>query len=306
MGPAHGVVVVGVGPAEVVDPRGHELGGLEVAGAVEVNDLVERAVDCALGARAVVADDVVDERVVEDVQVLEGVDQPADVVVGVLQEPGVDLHLAGQHRLELVGHVVPGRDLGRAGGQLGVGGDHPELLLAGEDLLAQRVPAGVEAALVLVRPLLGHVVRGVGGARGVVHEERLVGHERLLLADPGDGLVGHVLGEVVALRGGRRRLERGGALVDGGVVLVGLAADEAVEVLEARCRSATASNGPIGLVCHTGTSWHLPNWAVRVAVEPQGLGQRGGGVRAHRAVARRRGGDLGDAHPCRPSGGCGR
>jgi hypothetical protein len=22
------------------------------------------------------------------------------------------------------------------------------------------------------------------------------------------------------------------------------------------------SNGPIGLVSHTGTSWHLPNWAV--------------------------------------------
>ena len=22
------------------------------------------------------------------------------------------------------------------------------------------------------------------------------------------------------------------------------------------------SNGPIGLVCHTGTSWHLPNCAV--------------------------------------------
>ena len=23
-----------------------------------------------------------------------------------------------------------------------------------------------------------------------------------------------------------------------------------------------ASNGPIGEDCHTGTSWHLPNWAV--------------------------------------------
>ncbi len=30
----------------------------------------------------------------------------ADVVVGVLEEPGVYLHLAGEYRLELVGHVV--------------------------------------------------------------------------------------------------------------------------------------------------------------------------------------------------------
>ena len=95
----------------------------------------------ALGGGPVVADDVVHERVVEDLQVGEAVDQPADVVVGVLHEPGVDLHLAGQHRLEVVGHVVPRRDLGWAGGELGVGRDHAEVLLPGEDLLAQRVPA---------------------------------------------------------------------------------------------------------------------------------------------------------------------
>ena len=70
--------------------------------------------------RAVVADDVVDERVVEHAEVLDGVDQPADVEVGVLEEPGVDLHLPREHRLELLRHVVPGRDLVVAGGQLGV------------------------------------------------------------------------------------------------------------------------------------------------------------------------------------------
>ena len=42
---------------------------------------------------------------------LEGVDEPADVVVGVLEEAGVDLHLAREHGLQLVGHVVPGGDL---------------------------------------------------------------------------------------------------------------------------------------------------------------------------------------------------
>ena len=216
----------------------------------------------ALGRRAVVADDAVDERVVEDPEVVERVDQPPDVVVGVLQEAGVDLHLAREHRLELVGHVVPGRDLGRARGQLGVGRDHAELLLARERLLAQRVPAVVEPALVLVRPLRRHVVRRVRRAGREVDEERLVGHQRLLLADPVDRLVGHVLGEVVALLRRAVGLDRDGVAVDRRRVLVRLAADEAVEVLEAAAGAASASNGPIGLVSQTGTSWHLPNCAV--------------------------------------------
>ena len=110
-GPPDRVVVVGVRAAEVVHLADHELGGLEGGHPVEVGHLVERAVDGALGRGAVVADDVVHQRVLQDAEVLQGVDQPADVVVGVLQEPGVDLHLAGQHRLQLVGHVLPGRDL---------------------------------------------------------------------------------------------------------------------------------------------------------------------------------------------------
>ena len=162
----------------------HELGGLEGGHPVEVGHLVERAVDGALGGGAVVADDVVDDRVVEDPEVLEGVDQPPDVVVGVLEEAGVDLHLAGQDRLELVGHVVPRGDLVVPGGQLGIGRDDAELLLTGEGPLALGVPAVVELPGVLVGPFLGHVVRGVGGARREVDEERLVGHQRLLLPHP--------------------------------------------------------------------------------------------------------------------------
>ena len=125
---------------------------------------------------------------VEHAQVLERVDQPADVMVGVLHEPGVHFHLALEHRLELRGHVVPGRNLLVARRQLGVGGDDAQLLLLREGDLALLVPAVGELALVLVDPLLRHVVRGVGGARREVHEERLVRHQRLLLAHPGDAL----------------------------------------------------------------------------------------------------------------------
>ena len=119
-----------------------------------------------------------------DPEVLDRVDEAAHLVVGLLEEPGVDLHLAGQHRLELRGHVVPRGNLVVARGQFGVLGTTPKLFLLVKHPLALHIPAVVELALVLVRPLLGHMVRRVTGTRGEVHEERLVGCERLLLAEP--------------------------------------------------------------------------------------------------------------------------
>ena len=77
------------------------------------------------------------------------VDQTADVVVGVLEEAGVDLHLAREHGLQLDRHVIPGGDLVVPGRELGVGRDHAECLLSSERLVAERVPPLVELALVL-------------------------------------------------------------------------------------------------------------------------------------------------------------
>ena len=79
----------------------------------------------------------------------------ADVAVGVLRKPGVDLHLAGVEQLEVLGHVVPGRERLVAWRQLGVRRDDAERLLPSERLLPEPVPALVELALVLVGPLLG-------------------------------------------------------------------------------------------------------------------------------------------------------
>ena len=222
------------------------------------------------------------------------------MVVGVREERRVHLHLAGEDRLELVGHVVPRRDLRGPRGELGVGGDHAERLLAGEDLLAERVPACVEAAAVAVDPLLGHVVRRVRRAGREVHEERLVGHQRLLLAHPRDGLVGHVLGEVVPVLRRLGRLDRRRALVDRRVVLVRLTADEAVEVLE-----AAAARRPRVERAHRARLVHrhlvaLAELRRRVPVQLQDLRKRRRGVRTDPVVARRRRRELGDAtHPDR-------
>ena len=51
--------------------------------AIEGGELVRRAVEHAFGARAVVAADVDDQGVVEFAEVFDGLDDPADLVVGV-------------------------------------------------------------------------------------------------------------------------------------------------------------------------------------------------------------------------------
>ena len=159
--------------------------------------LVERAGDRALHAGAVIPPDPQHERVLQLAELIDRVDHPADVVIGVLGEARVHLHLPGVKRLQLVRDVVPRRERLIARRQLRIGRDHPERLLPGERLLTQLVPALVELALVLRRPLLGHMMRGVAAARGEVREERLL---RVLPADrvqPLDRLVRHRIGQVV-------------------------------------------------------------------------------------------------------------
>src|SRR4029453_2867352 len=118
--------------------------------------------------------------------------------------------------------------------------------------------------------------------RGEVHEEGLVGHERLLLARPLDRLVGHVLGEVVALLGRLLRLYRRRAFVDRWVVLIRLTADEAVEVFE-----STAGRPGLERPHRAGLpDRHLVALAElrrRIAVQLQGLSQGRTRVGADRA-----------------------
>ena len=189
---------------------------------------------------------------------------------------------------------------GGPGGQLGVLRDHAQRLLLGEDLLPLGVPAVGELAGVLVRPFQRNLVRGVGGAGREVGEERLVRGQRLLRADPVDAVVGQVVGEVVALLRGLLRFHRVGALVQRRVVLVVLAADESVEVLEpaaaGRPRIERADRGRLPrrhLVA-------LAELGGRVPVELQRGGQRRLGVRPEGVGARGGRRDLGDpAHPDR-------
>ncbi len=168
------------------------------------------------------------------------------------------------------------------GGQLGIGGDDAQLLLAGEGPLALFVPAVVERALVLLDPLHRRVVRGMRGARSPVDKERLIGVDRLLRLDPIDRLVGHVLGEVI--RGVTRHLHPREPVEDLGEPLIGLPADEAVELLEALHRRPVLERSQRARLPHR----HLVALAELgggVAVVAQRLGQGRLRVWDHRGVA---------------------
>ena len=262
--------------------------------AVEERHLVERAGGRALQAGAVVAPDVDDERVVEVAHLLDGVEQAADVPVGVLLEAAVDLHLAHVELLLLVGERVPGGEGVGALGELGVLRHDAELLLPRQRALAQRVPAVVELALVLVRPLLGDVVRGMGAAGGVEEHPRLV---RVLGTDrvqPLDRLVGDVVGEVVELAVlALGDAQRPVVLGDDGVVLAGGAAEEAPPVVEA------PGLGPV--VERTGRALHvvrrevpLAEAAGDVAVLLEDAREGGAGARLAGRVAGEGPRELGD------------
>ena len=166
---------------------------------VEEGHLVERAREGALHARAVVAPDVEDKRVVQVAGLLDGVEESAYVPVRVLGVAGEDLHLSRVELLCVIGERVPGGEEVGTFGQLGVLGHQSEPLLTRQSLPAVGVPALVERALVPVGPLLRDVVRGVAAAGRVVHEPRLPGVLGSHRVQPLYGLVGEVVGEVVQL-----------------------------------------------------------------------------------------------------------
>ena len=267
--PAPRVVVEVLGAAEVVE-GGEVL--LEVVGhVVEELVLVHRAVRSALGAGPVVGDDH-DDGVVQLAQVVQEVQHPSDLVVGVLEESGEDLHHPGVELALVVRQVGPLLHVGVVAGQLGVLGDDAEFLLTGEHLFAVGVPAVVELARVLVGPFLGHLVGGVVGAGGEVQEEGLVRCHLLEVGDELDGLVGQVDRQVIALVGRLRRLDLMVVEDEVGIVLVGVTAEEPVVAVESAAQRPAVVRA-CGADLFGGGQMPLADAERRVAVGEQHLGQ---------------------------------
>ncbi len=263
--PAVRVVVVRLRAAELVEHRHVGLDG--VGDAVRELHLVDGAVRAALARGAVVGDQD-DDRVLAPAELLEEAEQASDLVVGVREEPGVDLRHSREELLLVIRERVPrprvvewrerlavrpGARLARPDRvdrrQLGVLRDEAELLLPGEGLLAHRLVAHVEAALVLVGPLARNVMRCMAGAGRVVEEERLLGRDRLRVHDELDRLVGEVDRQVVALLRRFRLVDEMVVVDEVGIPLARLGSEEAVPALEASAaRPVAPCRGEVHLV----------------------------------------------------------
>ena len=138
----------------------------------------------AFGARAVVAPDVDDQRVVADAEPVEFVDHAARLHVDVLDETREHFHQAPLKRPLRFRNAVPRRHRIGARRELRILGNPAEFLLPLERAFAQRIPAVVELAFILVGPLFEDVVRTVTGAGRPVHQERLIRRVRAMLAHP--------------------------------------------------------------------------------------------------------------------------
>ena len=253
------------------------------------DELVESARRRALHAGAVVAPDVDHERVVELAQLLQRVEQPADVVVRVLLVARVHLHLPGVELPLLVRQRVPGRHRVGPGRELRVLGDDAELLLALQRLLAVAVPALVEAARVLVGPVLGDVMRRMSAPGREVHEERLLLVLRPHPVQPLDRLVGHRVREVEVLVLGHA--DRRVVLRDHGIELARLAAEEAPEVVEAP-GVRPAVEGARRALHVVGRQVPLAEGRGDVAVHLQGLRDRSAALRQRGRVSGERAREL--------------
>ena len=232
-------------------------------------------------------------------------------MIRVFAEPSKDFHLTREQTLLVRREAVPVLDRFGFRREFRALRHDAKADLPGGRCLAQPVPSGVEPAVVFGDPFLGYMVRGVYGARGKIQEERLFGRERLDRPYPIDRPVCHVSHEMIIRI--VRRLDLGCPVVDQRRPLVGFAAEETVEPVEARTRGPSME----------GTRWaDFPDrgfmiFAERrsaVAIQAENFGQRRDRARLDAGVAGKRRRDLGDAAhvvhvmvaPGQQGGACGR
>ncbi|OIQ65889.1 hypothetical protein GALL_525480 [mine drainage metagenome] len=179
---------------------------------------------------------------------LQLIQHPADVLVGVVDQGGVKLHVGGHQRVLIFGHLGPIRHARRATRQHPVGTDHAQLFLASKAFLAQRLPAFGIPALVLRQVRGFGVQRRVRCVGGVVEVERLVRAGRAMRAQPRDCLVGEIIGRKIALGVGvgLDRLVAFHQLARR--VIAGLGRDKAIKAVKSalqRPRGAIGSGGKV-------------------------------------------------------------
>src|SRR5262249_35487420 len=136
---------------------------------------------------------------------------------------GIEFLLVGAER-------VPRRDFFGPGSKFRAGGHHAQVRLTRQCLFADFIPTLVELAFKLRDPFFGCMMRCVTEARGIISEERFIRRQRFLLPNPCDCMVCQVGVKVILWV--IRRFDRLGSVEQGRMPLVGVSANEAIEVLE--------------------------------------------------------------------------
>ena len=140
-----------------------------------------------------------DESVVEHFEFSQRSHEPTDLGIGVVDKPGVDLHLAGKETTFVIGQVIPGRNHLVASRKVAAPRNDAEALLAIEDPLTFLVPAMVEGTAIVL-DVLGRCMEGtVRRTEGQVQEEWTPRGHLLLIAQHGDHLVDDVLTDVIRI-----------------------------------------------------------------------------------------------------------
>ncbi len=300
--PTPRVVGVAVRATDVVDPLHRFVRRLEDA--VEELHLVHHPVRPALLRGAVVGQDHHD-RVVEPAEVAQSVDEPADLVVGVVEERGERLLEAARQPLLGVGEVVPRLDAGIARREFGAFRHDAEFELPREPPLAHDVPALVVAPAVLLEVARRRLVRGVRRTERQVQEEGPVGSDADAVGHHPQRLVDQVFAQVVPVRRARRWIDRVVVAHELGVELVGLAFQESVEPVEPAGQRPLVERTGSRALLHRGEV-PLADAEGGVALLAQHLGHGGGVVRDVAELVREPGAEVGDRpHPDRVLGPAG-
>ena len=201
--PPTGVVDEGLGPADQVGIARHvQVPARHGPEPTELLEVAARTVRSTLFGRPVVRRE--DHHGVLGVaQLLDGLQQPGQVLIDVVDHRRVDLHVTREQRPLVVGVIEPGPHLVAGlvvpGRHRRAGREDPLLDLAGEAPLAELVPAHVVPAAVPSEIRRLGVQRAVHGAMGEVEEEGSVGIVSAKRLEIADRLVGDVVGEVVAV-----------------------------------------------------------------------------------------------------------
>ena len=170
---------------------------------------------------------------------LQEVEQAADLVVGVRQEPGEHLHHPRREPARIGDSESQSGTSGSCRDSSASAGMMPSSFCRANTRSPVGIPAVVELAGVPVGPLLGHMMRRMRRAGAEMQVERLVRCDLLGVGDELDRLVRQVLGQVVALLWRPRRLDLVVVVDQVRVPLAGVTAQEAVEALESRGPAAS-------------------------------------------------------------------